>query len=136
MQDVPHDSVVNPQDITVLIADDEPHIRHLVGNKLKRAGYNVLIASNGQECLDLARERRPGLIVTDYQMPLLSGYDMSVRLAADQNTAGIPIILLTARGHKLTPEELSETGIRILMDKPFSPNDLVLRVQDIFADAA
>ena len=125
-----------PAAITVLIADDEPHIRHLVGNKLKREGYHVIVASNGQECLALAREHRPQLIVTDFQMPLLSGYDMSVQLAADQNTAQIPIILLTARGHKLTPEEISETGIRILMAKPFSPNDLVLRVQDIVADAA
>lgn len=136
MQDVPHHFDATGKPLTVLVADDEPHIRYLVGRKLKSAGYNVLVASNGRQCLDLARQHRPDLIVTDYQMPILSGYDMSALLAADQTTAGIPIILLTARGHKLTPEALAETGIRVLMDKPFGPNDLIRRVQDIFAAAA
>jgi len=125
-----------PDAVTVLIADDEPHIRYLVGNKLKRAGYHVLIASNGQECLALAQQQKPALIVTDFQMPMLSGYDMSVRLAQNPATADIPIILLTARGHKLSDEQLSATGIRDLMDKPFSPIDLVNRVQALLCSQA
>lgn len=122
--------------ITVLIADDEPHIRHLVGAKLKNAGFNVLIASNGQDGLSLAREHHPALIVTDYQMPLLTGYEMSQHLAADQDTKDIPIILLTARGHKLSEQELAATGIRLLLDKPFSPNDLMTRVRGMLEQAA
>lgn len=122
--------------MTVLIADDEPHIRHLVGTKLKLAGYNVLVASNGQDCLELAREHRPALIVTDFQMPLLSGYDMSVQLAEDQDTAGIPVILLTARGHKLSEDEINATGIRMVVDKPFGPSDLMSRVKGVLQDAA
>ncbi|MEO0475767.1 MAG: response regulator [Planctomycetota bacterium] len=114
---------------TVLIADDEPHIRHLVGTKLKLAGYTVLVASNGQDCLELAREHRPGLIVTDFQMPVLSGFEMSQALAADQDTASIPIILLTARGHKLSEDELATTSIRMIIDKPFGPTDLLNRVK-------
>jgi CheY-like chemotaxis protein len=121
---------------TVLIADDEPHIRHLVGAKLKSAGYNVLVASNGSDCLALAQEHRPAIIVTDYQMPALSGYEMSIRLAEDQDTAGIPIILLTARGHKLTEQELAQTGIRLLMAKPFSPSDLINKVRGVLEPAA
>lgn len=122
--------------VTVLIADDEPHIRHLVGAKLRSAGYHVIVASNGKDCLDLAREHRPALIVTDYQMPVLSGYEMSQQLAGDDGTAHIPIILLTARGHKLTPEELAATGIRLLIDKPFSPSDLMSQVRGMLAPAA
>ena len=121
---------------TVLIADDEPHIRHLVGTKLKLAGYNVLVASNGQDCLELAREHRPSLIVTDFQMPMLSGFEMSQALAEDQSTANIPIILLTARGHKITQEELDTTGIRMVMDKPFGPTDLMTRVRGMLEEAA
>lgn len=121
---------------TVLIADDEPHIRHLVGTKLKLAGYNVLVASNGQDCLELAREHHPSLIVTDFQMPMLSGFEMSQALAEDQSTARIPIILLTARGHKITQEELDTTGIRMVMDKPFGPTDLMKRVQGMLEEAA
>jgi DNA-binding response OmpR family regulator len=114
---------------TVLIADDEPHIRHLVGVKLKMAGFTVLVASNGQDCLDLAREHHPGLIVTDYQMPVLSGFEMSQALAADQDTASIPVILLTARGHKLSDDDLATTSIQMVVDKPFGPTDLINRVK-------
>lgn len=117
---------------TVLIADDEPHIRHLVGVKLKMAGFTVLVASNGKDCLDMAREHRPGLIVTDFQMPILSGFEMSQALAADHETASIPIILLTARGHKLSEEELATTSIRMIIDKPFGPTDLINRVKGMF----
>lgn len=122
--------------LTVLIADDEPHIRHLVGSKLKSAGFNVLVATNGGDCLTMAQTQRPALIVTDFQMPVLSGFDMSRQLSQDPDTAHIPIILLTARGHKLTEGELSQTGIRLLMDKPFSPNDLVAKVRGMLQQAA
>ena len=122
--------------LKVLIADDEPHIRHLVGAKLKSAGYEVLVATNGRDCLTLAKEHLPALIVTDYQMPALSGYEMCLQLAGDLSTADIPVILLTARGHKLSEQELSQTGIRLLMDKPFSPNDLISKVNGMLQQAA
>ena len=115
----------------MLIADDEPHIRHLVGTKLKMAGFTVLVASNGKDCLDLAREHRPGLIVTDYQMPVLSGFEMSQALAADHDTASIPVILLTARGHKLSDDDLASTSIQMVVDKPFGPTDLINRVKGV-----
>jgi len=126
---------MQPQ-LTVLIADDEPHIRHLVGAKLKSVGFNVLVASNGNDCLAMAQEHHPAIIVTDFQMPGLSGYEMSMRLSEDENTAAIPIILLTARGHKLSEQELAQTGIRLMMDKPFSPNDLINRVRGVLEPAA
>ena len=135
---MPESNPINnaPAPVNVLIADDEPHIRHLVSMKLKLAGFNVLAASNGQDCLDLAKEHHPGLIVTDYQMPMLSGFEMCQALAADQATANIPVILLTARGHKLTTEELASTGIRLVMDKPFGPTDLITRVKGMLEEAA
>lgn len=119
---------------TVLIADDEPHIRHLVGTKLKLAGFNVLVASNGQDCLDLAREHKPHLIVTDYQMPVLSGFEMSQALASDDNLSSIPIILLTARGHKLSEDDLATTSIQMVVDKPFGPTDLIMRVKGMLEE--
>lgn len=125
----------NPEQ-TVLIADDEPHIRHLVGTKLKMAGFTVLVASNGQDCLELARQYRPDLIVTDYQMPLLSGFEMSEALAEGQDTAEIPVILLTARGHKLSEDDLASTSIRMVVDKPFGPTDLINRVKGMLDQAA
>ncbi|MEM9346533.1 MAG: response regulator [Planctomycetota bacterium] len=125
----------NPS-MTVLIADDEPHIRHLVGTKLKMAGFEVLVATNGQDCLELAREHHPELIVTDYQMPVLSGFEMSQALAADNDTASIPVILLTARGHKLSADDLATTSIQMIVDKPFGPTDLITRVKGVLGQAA
>jgi len=115
---------------TLLIFDDEPHIRHRADHKLRKAGYLVHEASNGQDGLTLALEHRPNLIVTDFQMPILSGFEMSQQLADNEDTAGIPIILLTARGHKLTPSELATTGIRMVMDKPFGPSILLENVRE------
>ncbi|XAL98853.1 response regulator [Phycisphaeraceae bacterium D3-23] len=115
---------------TILIADDEPHIRHLVGSKLRKAGFNVLEATNGKDALALANEYRPALIVTDFQMPVMSGFEMSQTLSKNEETAQIPIILLTARGHKIGLAELAQTGIRLVMDKPFSPRQLLDNVQE------
>ena len=115
---------------TILISDDEPHIRHLVGSKLRNAGFEVLEASNGRDALALAREHLPALIVTDYEMPVMTGYQMSKQLREDQATSEIPIILLTARGHKLSATDLRQTGIRLVMDKPFSPRQLLEQVQE------
>lgn len=120
-----------PHQPTLLIADDEPHIRSLVGAKLRAAGFNVIVASNGKEALDHARKSRPALIITDFQMPLLSGFDMCQRLYEDPETAHIPAIMLTARGHKLSTGELAKTNIQLLMDKPFSPRDLLMNVYDM-----
>ena len=125
----------NPQKLdatgqTVLIADDEPHIRCLVGSKLRKAGYNVIEASNGKDALALANEHKPALIVTDFQMPIMSGFEMSQLLSEHEDTSEIPIILLTARGHKLQLSELAQTGIRMVMDKPFSPRQLLDNVQE------
>jgi len=117
--------------ITILIADDEPHIRQVVGSKLRRAGFDVVEASNGQDALALAQEHIPRVIVTDFQMPVMTGYEMSLKLIEDQITADIPIILLTARGHKLLPSELAQTGIRHLMSKPFAPRELLAYVQEL-----
>lgn len=119
------------QSLTLLIADDEPHIRSLVGAKLRAAGFNVLIASNGQEALNQARQAKPALIVTDFQMPLLSGFEMCQRLQEDPQTAEIKVIMLTARGHKLSPSEMERTNIQLLMDKPFSPRDLLMNIYDL-----
>lgn len=117
-----------PSDLTILIADDEPHIRSLVGAKLRAAGFTVVIASNGQDGLEEAQRVKPDLIVTDFQMPLLSGFEMCQKLYEDPETAEIPAIMLTARGHKLSPSELAKTGICLLMDKPFGPRELLNNV--------
>lgn len=115
----------------ILVVDDEAHIVRVVAFKLRAAGFEVLEAANGEEALDRVAERTVDLVLTDRQMPLLDGLGLARRLAVDSKTASIPVVMLTARGFRLTPEELSEAGICEMIDKPFSPRVLVERIRAI-----
>ena len=113
---------------TILVVDDEPHIAHVVAIKLRHGGFEVLIAGDGEEGLELARKHRPDVIVTDLQMPGLSGLELSERLFQDPATRGVPVLMVTARGHLLSPEELAGTNVKGLMCKPFGPRVLLENV--------
>ena len=115
----------------VLVADDETHILHVVSLKLRNAGYEVVTAENGEEALELALQRVPDLLITDYQMPLLTGLELCRRLKANASTAGVPALMLTAHGFSLPPEELEQTNITGVLSKPFSPREVLARVQDL-----
>ncbi len=119
---------------TILIVDDEAHIVHIIRYKLERAGYEVETAGDGQEAFELAGELRPDLIVTDFQMPVLSGFDMCVKLSESGETSNIPVVMVTARGHKLSPSEMSKTNIRQLMCKPFSARELLEVVGELLRE--
>lgn len=121
---------------TVLVVDDESHVTYVVGFRLKQAGFNVITGSNGEEGFRLACEHHPSLIITDYQMPLASGHEMSVRLRENSATAQIPVLMLTARGHRLSPSELARTNIQFLLAKPFSARDLMAKVEEALSGAA
>ena len=118
---------------TILIADDEPHLVHILAYNLTRAGAVVEIATNGQECLEIALRIRPDLIVSDYQMPVLDGLQASIQLRSNLATTHIPILMLTSRGHRLTPAELALTNIRAVMAKPFSIRQLLKSIEDILS---
>ncbi len=119
---------------TVLIADDEVHLTRIVALGLAKAGAAVVVARNGSELVEQAFAARPDLIVTDYQMPVLDGFEACCRLKADPRTADVPIVMLTARGHRLAPADLARTNIRLLLPKPFSIRELLAAV-DRFAPA-
>jgi len=110
---------------TILIVDDEAHIVHIIRYKLEREGFVVVTAGDGQEGYELAQSTDPDLIVTDFQMPVLSGYEMCVKLHKSDATADTPVVMVTARGHKLSPSELAATNIRQMMCKPFSARELL-----------
>lgn len=120
----------------ILLADDEPYITSVLAAKLQQRGDQVAVAGNGDEALTLALEDPPTLIITDYQMPLLSGYEMCVKLKQDPRTATIPVVMLTARGHHLTPEQLALTNIRALIAKPFSAREVLARVDELMEPPA
>lgn len=121
---------------TILVADDESHILHVVSMKLQNAGYRVLTARDGREALEMAQHERPDLIITDYHMPELSGLELCARLRQDELTSAIPAIMLTARGYHLEPQDTEKSGIRCMISKPFSPRQLLATVNDVLQKAA
>jgi len=115
----------------ILVVDDEAHIVHVVSLKLENAGFEVVTASDGEEGLAVATEQHPDLIITDYQMPFVSGLEMCTQLKKQQATADIPALMLTARGFSIAPELLEQTNIQAVLSKPFSPRDILARVQEL-----
>ena len=118
---------------TIIIADDEPHLTHIVAFNLRKAGLTVHVAVNGAECVKLATASAPDLIVSDFQMPVLDGLSACIQLKADVRTAHVPVIMLTARGHRIMPEELARTNIKALLPKPFSARDLLAKIGEVLA---
>ena len=113
----------------VLVADDEACITNVVAKKLRNAGFEVIVAMDGQEAYDLAIAERPDLIITDLQMPVMSGLEVCARLAAELGDR-VPVLLLTAKGFELDLEEIQALPIRRVMTKPFSPRELLAWVQE------
>ena len=112
----------------VLVVDDEPDIVALVAYHLAKSGYRVSTASSGTEALEAARRERPALIVLDLMLPGLSGYDVLEQLRADDATRGVGVLMLTARREEPDRIRGLSLGADDYLTKPFSPQELVLRV--------
>jgi DNA-binding response OmpR family regulator len=119
----------------VLVADDDADIRDLVVYKLEQAGFEVISVGDGHTALDQARSRRPTLAVLDVSMPGLSGIDVCRTLRADAVTAGLRIIMLTARVREQDVEGAFGAGADDYVTKPFSPRELVSRIQALLSRA-
>lgn len=118
----------------ILVVDDEAHILHVVSLKLSNAGYEVITGHDGEEGLELALEHRPALVITDFQMPYMTGLEMCIALKEHEQTRATPALMLTARGFSLASEDLDKTNIAGVMSKPFSPREILTRVQDLIGD--
>ena len=113
----------------VLIAEDDDDIRDLVGFKLEQAGLEVIAVADGKAALEQASEHRPDLAVLDVSMPGLSGIDVCRMLRDDPVTAGMLIIMLTSRVQERDVEGGFSAGADDYVTKPFSPRELVSRIQ-------
>jgi CheY-like chemotaxis protein len=103
----------------ILIVDDESSMRFLLRITLESAGYEVLEAPHGAAALELVKESRPNLVVTDLMMPVMNGRDLVGRLRADPETAGIPILLLSANPH------VEVAAADAILGKPFDSEAVV-----------
>lgn len=113
---------------SILLIDDDPVVRSLVSGILRKNGYNVFVAKDGREGIDLAREKQPDLVVTDYQMPGISG--MEVLNSIKQMNPSLPIIMLTAHGDaSLTIKSIQE-GAFDFIEKPINSKELLATIKN------
>jgi DNA-binding response OmpR family regulator len=122
----------------ILICDDEPHITRAVALKLTRAGFNVHAYPHGLAAWHALPQIRPALLITDCQMPEMTGLELIARLRQTSDWAELPVILLTAKSHELADDETALAGLHIarVMTKPFSPRELLTTVQSLLETAA
>lgn len=119
----------------ILVADDEAHILHVVSMKLRNAGYEVMTAQDGEEALELCYAEQPDLIITDYQMPFMTGIEFCAEIRNSETCKNIPAVMLTARGFDLDPLEITEAGISCVVEKPFSPREMLAVVTELLKNA-
>jgi two-component system phosphate regulon response regulator PhoB len=117
--------------LTILVVDDERDIVELIRYNLAQAGFRVVTATDGQQAIDLARRERPDLVVLDLMLPVMPGTEVARILKQDEKTRAVPILMLTARGSETDRIVGFELGADDYVVKPFSPRELVLRVQAI-----
>ena len=123
----------HPRMRRVLVIDDDADIRELVAFKLEQAGLQVQTAADGQAGLELALAGPPDLVMLDLMMPKLSGLQVCRLLRDDPATAAVPVVLLTAKSGQADVRRAFSAGVDDYIVKPFSPRELVLRVQALLA---
>lgn len=119
----------------ILLCDDEIHILRAAEFKLKRAGYDVEIACDGQEGWDAIQRQRPDVLITDCQMPRMDGLALVRKVRESPEMMDLPIFMLTAKGYELSHEELAKKwNVMAVIAKPFSPRELLQRVNDVLQE--
>jgi DNA-binding response OmpR family regulator len=113
----------------VLIADDDVDIVRFVALNLRLEGFDVMVASDGQDALDKALDVRPSLILLDTMMPCMDGYEVCSRLRDERPEAPIPVIMLTAKSLDADRAMALHAGADDWVTKPFDPADLVSKVK-------
>lgn len=117
----------------ILVVDDEPHIRRLVSFSLQNRGHEILEAPDGPTGISMASEHQPDLILMDVMMPVMTGFEALEKLKANQATAGIPVVMLSAKSQVYEQEEGIGRGATKYVCKPFTPSvlgDVVAEVLD------
>ncbi len=113
---------------TILLIDDDPVVRSLASGILRKNGYNVYVAKDGSEGIDLAQKQKPDLVVTDYQMPGISGMEVLTKLKELNNA--LPVIMLTAHGDATLTIRSMKTGAFDFIEKPINPKELLSTIKN------
>jgi two-component system alkaline phosphatase synthesis response regulator PhoP len=109
----------------ILIAEDEPSIVISIEFLMREAGYDVTVASNGTDAIDLAMKLRPDLVVLDVMLPEVNGFEVCRRIREGRATQGVRVLMLTAHGRESEMEKGLAAGANAYMTKPFSTKELI-----------
>lgn len=120
----------------ILIAEDETDIRELIVFSLKYAGFEVIPAIDGQEAVDKALEFKPDLIMMDVRMPRMTGYEACTRMKTMDQVKDIPVVFISAKGQESEIQTGLDVGAYEYILKPFAPDELIRKVQDLIASFA
>ncbi len=115
----------------ILVVEDDSNIEQLVCFKLKNSGYEVATAHNGAEALDYLKSKPVDLVITDVMMPVMGGKELVIALKKDPMTSSIPVIMLTSRTLEKEIVEGFSLGVEDYIKKPFSPQELMVRVKTV-----
>lgn len=115
----------------VLAVDDSPSVRKLVEFSLKRGGFLVTTAQDGQEALEILVKDQFDAVVLDINMPRLDGFELLRRIKANTSTASVPVIMLTTEGHEMDKEEAKKLGASAYLVKPFKPSTLLELMNEV-----
>lgn len=115
----------------IMIVDDEPNIVLSVEFLMKRAGYEVVTANDGQQALDLLAQTDPDLMILDVMMPRKNGFEVCTEVRADPGRAKLPILMLSAKGRDVEVKKGLSLGASAYITKPFSTHDLVAKVAEL-----
>lgn len=117
----------------VLIADDEPNIVISLEYLLKKEGFQVTVATDGEAAIRMAGELKPQLVLLDIMMPKKSGFEVCESLRANPELAGLKIIMLTAKGRETEVTKGLALGANAYVTKPFSTKELVTQIKSLLA---
>lgn len=119
----------------ILIADDEPNILISLEFLMKREGFEVVLARDGQEAIDAIRREHPALVLLDVMMPIKTGFDVCCEVRADEALSSTLIVMLTAKGRDTDIAKGLALGANAYMTKPFSTKELVQKVRELLEPA-
>ncbi|WOP15131.1 response regulator transcription factor [Ottowia sp. SB7-C50] len=120
----------------LLVADDEPNIVISLEYLMKREGYEVLVATDGDQALETIQREQPALVLLDVMMPGKTGFEVCQAVRADPALAGVRILMLTAKGRDTDISKGLALGANAYMIKPFSTRELVQKVAEMLEGAA
>lgn len=116
---------------TILIADDEPGVVKILGMRLMANGYNVIVAYDGDQTLEITREAEPDLIILDIKMPGTEGYTVFEDLKASADTMSIPILFFSALPPELVQEKATQLGADGFISKSADPDEILIKITEI-----